>query len=312
MRFIYWLKRIKEIQTNAADVLTINNRNLGYVYPSNKRSDFPLANDKLLCKKTLIAVGVEVPLTHYSYGYFYELKNLHKDLASLNDFVIKPANGSGGNGIIVITHCVDGGWVSAGGHFYGIEDIKKHLSDIIFGAFSHDMMDQAIIEQRIEQHEMLNTICNLGLSDVRVILYKDQPVSAMARIPTTESDGKANLHQGAIALGLDIETGETTHAIKNGQSIRHHPDSQKEVLGLQMPHWKQVIDMSVKAAEAVPLKYLGVDIAITNNGAMMIEINARPGIEIQNANDKPMREQLEYLHYLSATPEAQSEYEVLK
>ena len=154
------------------------------------------------------------------------------------------------------------------------------------------MMDKAIIEQRIVQHDVINSICDLGLSDIRVILYKDQPVMAMSRIPTSESDGKANLHQGAIGLGIDIETGETTHAIKDGQRIDVHPDSKQSIIGLSIPFWQQVIDMSVKAAEAVPLKYLGVDIAISNQGPVMIEINARPGIEIQNANNIPMRNRL--------------------
>ena len=301
MKFKNIIKRIIQIQKNSSDVLGINNRNLGYVYPNNKRVHFPMANDKLLCKEILTSVGVSVPDTKFSYGYFYELRNLDQDLEDLNDFVIKPANGSGGNGIIVITDRVEGKWISAGGRAYDLEDIKKHISDIIFGAFSHDMMDHAIIEERIIQHEMINSICDLGLSDIRVILYKDQPISAMARIPTSSSDGKANLHQGAIALGIDIETGISIHAIKDGESITTHPDSQKKVIGLLMPYWDEAISMAVKAAESVPLKYLGVDIAITNTGVTMIEINARPGIEIQNANDRPMREQLEYANYLEST-----------
>ena len=52
----------------------------------------------------------------------------------------------------------------------------------------------------------------------------------------------------------------------------------------------------ITAAEAVPLKYLGVDIAISDQGPVMIEINARPGIEIQNANNKAMRPILDEIH----------------
>lgn len=300
MRLITWFRALVEIQKRASEVLSINNRNLGFIYPNNKRSHFPLANDKLLCKQTLGLVGVAVPETHFSYGSFYELHNLAQDLSTLNEFVIKPANGSAGNGIVVITRQADGGWYSAGGHYFSLADIKKHLSDIIFGVFSHDMMDKAIIEQRIVQHDVINSICDLGLSDIRVILYKDQPVMAMSRIPTSESDGKANLHQGAIGLGIDIDTGETIHAIKDGKPIDVHPDSKESIIGLSIPFWQQVIEMSIKAAEAVPLKYLGVDIAISNQGPVMIEINARPGIEIQNANNNPIRNRLEYVRYLAS------------
>lgn len=298
-----WYRNFLHIQKRASEVLSINNRNLGFIYPNNRRSHFPLANDKLLCKEVLSSVGVTVPATHFSYGYFYELHKLADDLSILEDFVIKPANGSAGNGIVVITGKDEEGWYSAGGDFYSLADIKKHLSDIIFGVFSHDMMDRAIIEQRIVQHHEINSICDLGLSDVRIILFKDQPVMAMSRIPTSESDGKANLHQGAIGLGIDIKTGLSTHAIKDGNTITVHPDSQKSIIGLLIPFWKKVMEMSVKAAESVPLKYLGVDIAITDQGPVMIEINARPGIEIQNANMLPMRNQLDYLKYLASESE---------
>ena len=291
----HWLKSIKTVQKRAANVLSINNRNLGFIYPHNLRRDFPVANDKLLCKKILSEAGITVPDTHFSYGYFYDLKNLHHDLSMLEDFVIKPANGSGGNGIIVIVKRTDGGWLSAGGSFYGVKEIKKHISDIIFGVFSHDMQDTAIIEQRIVQHEDMNKICDLGLADVRIILFKHQPVMAMSRIPTSESDGKANLHQGAIGLGINIESGKTQHAIKAGESITHHPDSQQALLDITIPHWSEAMAMASKAASTVPLKYLGVDIAISDKRPVMIEINARPGIEIQNANNTPMRQQLDHI-----------------
>lgn len=298
-----WFNALQGIQKRASEVLSINNRNLEFIYPNNKRSHFPLANDKLLCKQTLTAVGVVMPETHFSYGNFFELKNLAEDLSQLNEFVIKPANGSAGNGIVVITRKTDDGWYSAGNQFFSLGDIKKHLSDIIFGVFSHDMMDKAIIEQRIVQHDMLNSICGLGLSDIRIVLFKDQPTIAMSRIPTSESDGKANLHQGAIGLGIDIETGKTTHAIKAGKSITQHPDSQKSIIGLSIPYWKEILEMAMKAAKAVPLKYLGVDIAISVQGPVMIEINARPGIEIQNANKIAMRRALDCLGQLSVYAE---------
>ena len=232
-----WLKSMKTIHNRAANVLSINNRNLGFIYPYNQRCDFPIANNKLLCKEILSAAGVAVPDTHFSYSYFYDLKNLHQDLSTLKDFVIKPANGSAGNGIIVIIKQADGGWYSAGGTFYTIEEIKKHISDIIFGVFSHDMQDTAVVEKRIIQHEDMNKICDLGLADIRIVLFNHQPVMAMSRIPTSESDGKANLHQGAIGLGINIKSGKTHHAIKAGEPIAHHPDSQQALIDLTIPYW---------------------------------------------------------------------------
>ena len=151
------------------------------------------------------------------------------------------------------------------------------------------------MEQRINQPQDMNKICDLGLADGRVLLFNPQPTFAMSGIPTSESDGKANLHQGAIGLGINIESGKTQHAIKAGEVITHHPDSQQALLGITIPYWSDAMALAIKAAETVPLKYLGVDIAISENGPVMIEINARPGIEIQNANDTAMRQQLDQI-----------------
>jgi len=43
-----------------------------------------------------------------------------------------------------------------------------------------------------------------GLPDIRVIVYNRIPIVAMLRIPSKYSDGKANLHLGAYAAGIDL------------------------------------------------------------------------------------------------------------
>lgn len=287
------LKRIMAAYYRASDVLGMNRRNLDYVYPYNARCHFPIANDKLLCKETLQRVGVPVPQTYFTYRYFFELATLEGDLLQLNEFVIKPAQGSAGNGIVVIVGREGNEWIGISGKRYGLSALRRHLSDIIFGVFSFDNADTAIIEQRIIQHEDINRLYDGGLADVRVILFKERPVLAMCRLPTDASDGKANLHQGAIGLGLDLNSGFTTHAFRQGMPLSHHPDSHKALEGVAIPHWQSLMEYAQKAARAVPLKYLGVDVALAQEGPVMLEINARPGLEIQNANRQPLRDLLE-------------------
>jgi len=272
----------------ARTVLSMNRRNLHYIYTRNERKDFPLADDKLLAKEKLVPAGVRMPETYRVYRYFYELRNLERELDPFHDFVIKPAQGSGGNGIIVIAGRKGRDWLGISGKVYSLFDLQKHITDIIYGVYSHDLGDSAVIESRIIQHPVMAELSPLGLADVRVIMCDDQPVMAMSRIPTRQSEGKANLHQGALGVAIDIGTGVTTGARFLGQTIDRHPDSAIRLIGRTMPFWAEIMDMAKLTARAVPLKYLGVDISISPDGPLLLEINVRPGLEIQNVNERGM------------------------
>jgi hypothetical protein len=150
-----------------------------------------------------------------------------------------------------------------------------------------------VVEERLIQHPDIIELSPLGLADVRVILFQNEPTLAMIRIATQKSDGKANLHKGGIGIGIDLESGRTNHAIIEGQQITAHPDSGISLLEIAIPHWEEILRISRLAAEAVPLKYLGVDIALTERGPVLLEINVRPGLAIQNANQRGLKKILE-------------------
>jgi hypothetical protein len=73
-----------------------------------------------------------------------------------------------------------------------------------------------------------------GIPDIRVIVFNHVPVMAMLRLPTKESDGKANLQHGALGLGIDLSNGTTTTAVQGigqyAKSIEYAPDT-RLVLG---------------------------------------------------------------------------------
>ncbi|HEY0719986.1 MAG TPA: sugar-transfer associated ATP-grasp domain-containing protein [Gammaproteobacteria bacterium] len=290
--FELW-KDWQEIRSRAANVLAMNQRNLNFIYPHNPRRHFPLADDKLLTKELMVKAGVPVPATYASYSSFYELRNLEQELSGYGDFVIKPSKGSGGGGIIVITSRQGSNWIGPSGKRYSITELRKHISDIIFGVYSFDLSDRVIIEERVQQNEEMTQLSPTGLADVRVILFNHHPVLSMTRIPTLASQGRANLHQGAIGIGINMESGTTTHAILNNEPITAHPDTGLALIGRQIPYWSDILRISRLAAEAVPLKYLGVDISISKKGPVLLEINVRPGLQIQNANLTGLRHRLE-------------------
>jgi alpha-L-glutamate ligase-like protein len=230
-------------------------------------------------------------------SYFYELKNIQEKLRNYSNFVIKPSSGSGGNGIIVINDYKDDVWISVSSKKYDFADITKHVADIIFGVYSFGLNDTAIIEERIIQNEQISKISPYGLADVRVINYKGQNVKAMLRIATLSSGGKANLHQGGIGVAIDLKSGVSFNAQQERQDIKYHPDTGISLLNVKVPYWKELLSLCEKTAKAIPMEYLGIDVAIGENGPLILEVNARPGIEIQNISHSGMLKDLNKIDY---------------
>jgi alpha-L-glutamate ligase-like protein len=167
------------------------------------------------------------------------------------------------------------------------EQVRQHLSDILSGLYSlGGRPDAAILQQRVRLHSAFDEVSYKGIPDVRVVLYRFEPAMAMLRLPTRESNGRANLHQGGIGTGIDLDTGRTNHAVQRNRFVAKHPDTGAALVGLEVPFWADVLEMSRKVARAVGLGYVGVDVVIdANQGPMLLEANARPGLAIQIANN---------------------------
>jgi alpha-L-glutamate ligase-like protein len=252
-----------------------------------------LADDKVLTKEVLEQAGLPVPATLRVYRYFFELQHLREDLAAHAEFVVKPARGRGGGGIVVITGRTETAWLGIDGRLHSVDAFRRHLGDILFGVYSFDLGDSVLVEERIRQHPAIEELSPLGLADVRVIVYQDRPTLTMIRVPISTSKGRANLHQGGLGIALDLASGRTGHAQHNGSEVTCHPDTGLLLAGRSIPFWDEVLRISRRTAEVFPLKYLGIDIVITPSGPVLLEINVRPGLEIQNVTRCGLRSLLD-------------------
>ena len=279
---------------NKGPVLGMNARNRLFINTLNSKELLELAADKLRTKEALQAVDVPVARTYAVCKSFRDLPEFMKTLDDFGAFALKPNRGSQGNGIIIVQARDGDKFVTAGGRSLKSEDISRHVSEILNGAYSQGgEEDVAYVEPLLKQHDGLNALADFGLSDIRVILHKGKPVSAMLRVPTEKSGGKANLHQGAVGLAIDIETGKVTTAAQRGDTIEQHPDTEAQLVGFKVPKWREIIDISKRASEAIPLGYIGVDICIDQDrGPLILEVNGRPGIEIQNVQNKGLVDSL--------------------
>ena len=138
------------------------------------------------------------------------------------------------------------------GELLALDDLRQHLSDILSGMYSlGGQPDAALVQQRVRLHPAFEAISYKGIPDIRVILYRNEPAMAMLRLPTKESGGRANLHQGGIGTGVDLETGVTHHAVQRNRFVAAHPDTGRPVVGMQVPYWDEVLEMSRRCREAV-------------------------------------------------------------
>jgi len=281
--------RFRKILTNDNyPVIGINSRNREFIYRLNDNSLLDLATDKLASKQRLIEFDIPIPETICYVEKLSDIDAITKKILRPDGFALKPNQGSQGNGIEIITAYRDGVFCGTSNKEFTLEDIKRHCHEILAGSFSQSgEEDIAYFEPLIQQISSLQLMSPYGLCDIRVILCEGKVISAMLRMPTKDSSGKANLHQGAIGIGIDIKTGVTITAKSKQQDIVKHPDSQQDLIGFQIPFWDKIISMSQTCQKAIPLGYIGVDICLDNKlGPLVLEVNGRPGIEIQNIQER--------------------------
>ena len=277
-------------------VLGLNARNFLYLaYNSGKGRK--IADSKLLTKRYLKRAGLPSPGV---FTVFKQSEDIFKFAwESLPDnFVLKPSHGFGGEGIVIVKKKAKwaGEWRLMDDSLTNTGDLRSHALAILSGQYSlGSQPDAAFIEERIKITKAFRKYAYKGTPDIRIIVFNKVPVLAMLRLPTPKSEGKSNLHQGAIAVGIDLATGVTTHGIWQGQFLKKIPGYKRKINGLKLPLWDTIMTLAVRAQETVPsLGYLGVDIVYDKaHGPVILELNARPGLEIQNANLVPLRKRLE-------------------
>ena len=287
-------------------VLGLNCRNGDYIMKFNRRHHYPLVDDKVLCKKRLQEQGLAVPDLIGIARWMQQAAQIDELLGGSNEFVIKPAHGSGGDGILVITDRKSDYFVDSDGMLVQHEDLEYHMTNVIGGLYSlGGQPDVAMIESLVHFDPAFSDLTYHGVPDIRVIVYRGYPVMAMIRLPTRQSHGKANLHRGAIGVGVDLCSGITVGGVSGNAPVSEHPDTGSAVAGFAIPHWSRMVSMAARCYEAVGLGYLGVDIVLDRDlGPLILELNARPGLNIQIANRQGLGKRLDAVDELGTLDQA--------
>ena len=276
-----------------------NARNLKYIKGFNTKMARKLADSKLKTKDFLKARWVAVPETLAILKKHSEITD--KLIADFEaPFVIKPNNGFGWKGIIVID-TIDASWnfVANTGDVYSPEKIKVHLLNVLDGFFSlSGSRDRVIIEKKIEIAKEVQILGTFWLPDIRIICFNMVPVIAMLRVPTEESDWKANIHGWACAAWIDIGTGKLTYITQHSKIVKSVPGIW-DIRGLVIPEWDKMLEISVKVQKETNIGYLGCDIVMDDrDGPLLLEMNIRPGLEVQVANMARLKDRLERVEWV--------------
>ena len=281
-----WERYTSPFKLASLGIMGMNQRNVNYIGRYNPRKLYPLVDNKLKTKHIAVGAGVTVPKLIGTIQHQHEVGKIAAMVKEWSGFCIKPARGSGGKGILVIMRQEDGLFYKPNGSSCTANDLERHISNILAGLFSlGGKPDFVLVEDLIHFDNVFDGYSFEGVPDTRVIIFKGFPVMSMMRLSTASSDGKANLHQGAVGVGICLRTGRALRAVQYNQPIRYHPDTSKDLFDLEVPHWMKLLNLAASCYEMSGLGYIGTDMVLDKlRGPMLLELNARPGLSIQIAN----------------------------
>ena len=149
-------------------IVGMNQRNTGMIARLNHRRNYPLVDDKLLTKKLAFDAGIAVPELCGVIETNHDARHLPDLIAGHEDFVIKPAHGSGGNGILVITGRMGERFRKASGLLEEIDGLEHHVSNILSGMYSlGGQSDKAMIAYRAKFDPLFADVSFQGVPDIR-------------------------------------------------------------------------------------------------------------------------------------------------
>jgi len=260
-----------------------------YIRKYNNIQAFKLANDKIYAREILDQYDIPVPNLLYMIEKRKDIYNFNWEKLP-KEFVIKPSQGSQGKGILILKHYKDNVYQRVDRTFITRDEIIRHLNHIIDGIYSLEKsFDTVVIEEKIKAHPCFEILDCYGLPDIRVIVVNMIPLMVMLRVPNKVSRGKANIHQGGMAFGIDLKEGRIIHGISGNKILT----LTSKIRDFVIPDFDKILEYAIRAQEASRIGYLGVDITIDQDrGPLVIEVNAKPGLEIQNANLAPLKYRL--------------------
>ena len=179
----------------------------------------------------------------------------------------------------------------AGHRGYGVEAIyltPENMKEVYDRLATYP---EGVVEAFIKQHPEMCKLSPTSVNSLRFVTFSSNttpvtPDGKMVDIAYSivrfgrEGSIVDNLHSGGMVANVDLETGclATDGADRNGDLWITHPDTGVTIKGFQVPYFEEARAMVMDAITTRKVEgYIGWDIAISENGPMLLEVNDRPG-----------------------------------
>lgn len=193
-------------------------------------------------------------------------------------FIIKPIDRGGGRDVVRVER-VNGSLLLDDTAVDGA-DLQRRFAG---GSF--------IVEEAIAQSayaaafylNSVNTIRVLTISDGRTppwIAFAVQRIGRAASAPTD------NFNRGGLCAAIDLETGRLSAALCHTgdtapTAFDRHPETGAPISGVAVPGWTDLKSAILDVVDRLPgLVYVGWDVALLDNGFMVIEANSYSGVQL--------------------------------
>lgn len=244
-----------------------------------------LFDNKLVCD--LLCRGVEGVNLPNIYGEIEPGREyINKIISAISksgktSLIIKPTNGNSGRGIVIVERDNNKYRVRQADEYIDLEDFQ--------------LKEKSVLQEIVVQDKRINKIVSSSLNTLRIVTLFTKSgeaivISALMRFGV----GGAyvdNWSSGGVAVGVNHYSGvlyETAYD-KHGNKYFEHPDSKLRFEGFQVPEWDKVCELAIKVQCAFSFyKLLGLDIAITEDGPVLIEINQSTDIVLQEQTAGPL------------------------
>ena len=171
----------------------------------------------------------------------------------------------------------------------GGADVKKeYVKDIKDKKeyFENAIKNRIFLEELVKQHPDMNKLCSKSVNTMRIMTFNDNGKSRIIWMGLRVGNGINsidNFHAQGMAVNIDINTGKLIgNAIdKDLNEFTQHPLTHIKFDGFQIPCFEEAKKMVLKASlESDKILVVGWDVAISENGPVIIEGNRRPGFDI--------------------------------
>ena len=216
------------------------------------------------------------------------LESFKEKFADQKKIIYKPIASSGGHGIRVME-------IGEG----ALETVYENLKALPAG----------IIEGYLIQHPLMQQLSENSVNTIRIVTIRTKE-----NMPDLEKDkvyflysgirmgqGKSyvdNLHSGGLMAAVDVETGNvvTGGVDHKVQMFDVHPSTGAQIKGFNIPYYQEAKQMIEKASKTKGVYgLLGWDVAITENGPVLIEINTSPGADGLQTPYVPQQKGMRYV-----------------